>query len=234
MNESKFSGLRLDYVIEKDCPLYQNPKHFCFNSDTTALAQFARFTRNQKILEIGTNNGALLVWADRFEPAFLCGVEVLEEPAKLAMLNMETFVRHPWSIINQPIQDFDQTGFDLCLCNPPYFNPSVHEELKSVENPNGVDERTQARFGLNLSLLEMIQAARKALRSQGRLCFVCRPDRIFEAFNLLGEEHFSLSRLKIIYDARDEQAKIFLAEAIKDGTCLPVIEPAGWFGKKRA
>lgn len=227
-------GLRLDYLIEKDCTLYQNPDHFCFNSDTVALAQFAKFCRGQRILEIGTNNGALLLWADRFDPDYLCGVEVLAEPAKLALLNMQTFARHDWAIYKMPIREFDKTEFDLILCNPPYFQPNIHEGLKSQPDLQQVDARTQARFGLNLSLQEMIQAARKALKSQGKLCFVCRPDRIFESMTLLKEENFALSRLKIVYDARDEQAKIFLAEAVKDGTCQPVIEPAGWFGKKKA
>ena len=38
---------------------YQDSEHFRFNTDTKLLAQFVRLKKQERILDIGTNNGAL-------------------------------------------------------------------------------------------------------------------------------------------------------------------------------
>lgn len=63
----------LDYFIDKNIKLYQNPNDFRFNTDTKLLAQFVRLKKQERILDIGTNNGVLLVYFDRFNVKELVG-----------------------------------------------------------------------------------------------------------------------------------------------------------------
>ena len=82
-------SLTLDYFIHEDLKLYQDCEHFRFNTDTKLLAQFVRLKKQERILDIGTNNGALLVYFDQFHIKELVGVEVLEETSKVAQKNAD-------------------------------------------------------------------------------------------------------------------------------------------------
>ena len=255
-------GLRLDYFLDPSFLVFQHGQHFCFNADSAALAQFIHLRPGQRVLEIGTNNGAILAYLARYAPDFLCGVEILEQPAKLAALNMTRLVPATisWQIVQGSIQtfqkslvSFDQdkaldqsseqnqeptskaqsslcvyssqegleipTSFDVVFCNPPYFalESSRHHEILSL--------RQLARFEQNLDLTVMIQEAARLLRSHGRFFFIHRPNRLAQSFATLQENGFSVARLQIVYDKRDNEAKAFLMEAIKEGTCEPKILP---------
>lgn len=252
--------LRLDYFLDPSFLVFQHGQHFCFNADSAALAQFIHIRPGQRVLEIGTNNGAILAYLARYAPSFLCGVEILEQPAKLAALNMTRLVPDPipWQIVQGSIQTFQKSltssfcqdqsqdqkreekpesiedplpvyqsqengevpaSFDVVFCNPPYFalESSRHHETLSL--------RQLARFEQNLDVVGMIQEAARLLRSHGRFFFVHRPNRLAQSFATLHENGFSVARLQIVYDKRDNEAKAFLMEAIKEGTCEPKILP---------
>jgi tRNA1(Val) A37 N6-methylase TrmN6 len=220
-------SLRLDYFVDPAITLYQNPKHFCFNTDSVLLAQFAKIYKNERAADIGTNNGALLLYCDQFQPAFLAGFEILTEAADLARLNMETFARNPWQIFAQDAADYDGKPFDVILCNPPYF---TLQETASLQNPN---MRHKARNEYSMDLEKLARTARKMLKSSGRIYIVYRPDRLAQLIAEFSRQKFGIKRLKIVYDRRDEQAKSVLVEAVPDANCRLQIEKPGWIGSKK-
>ena len=57
-----------DYINGTDIYLYQHKKMFRINTDTALLAQFMTVKKGERVLDIGTNNGALLLAAQRYEP----------------------------------------------------------------------------------------------------------------------------------------------------------------------
>ena len=57
--------MRKDYFLREDLVLYQDQDAFCFNTDTKFLAHFMELRKNEVVLDIGTNNGALLLAADQ-------------------------------------------------------------------------------------------------------------------------------------------------------------------------
>ena len=70
--------MRKDYFLREDLVLYQDQDAFCFNTDTKFLARFMELRKNEVVLDIGTNNGALLLAADQYPIQLMIGVEVLE------------------------------------------------------------------------------------------------------------------------------------------------------------
>ena len=54
-------SLKLDYFIDENIQLYQDDEHFRFNTDTKLLAKFVRLKKQERVLDIGTNNAAILV-----------------------------------------------------------------------------------------------------------------------------------------------------------------------------
>ena len=50
----------LDYLPNTDIYLYQDKDMFRINSDTRYLGEFLNIKKEESILDIGTNNGALL------------------------------------------------------------------------------------------------------------------------------------------------------------------------------
>lgn len=218
----ELAALRLDYFLDPSCRLYQNPKHFCFNSDSFALAQFCRIHRGERILEIGTNNGALLVYLSRFLPQTLTGVEILEEPARLAACNLSRFVCGRWDLYAGSIEDLEPGAYDVVLCNPPFFPV---ESLPAAQR-NSLSMRQLGRFEKNLDLRTLCEQAARQLRSCGRFCLVHRPERLRDCLQAFEQNGLCLSRLQTVYDCSDGQAKAILLEAVRDGSCQPVIEPA--------
>ena len=217
--------LRKDWFIERDCPLYQNPEHFCFNTDSTLLAQFAQPRKGEKILEIGCNNAAVLLWMDRFDVRQLDGVEILEEPARLARLNLETFARHPWNIFCGDVKDLAPGGYDLVLSNPPFF------PLESGMHEENLDYRQLGRFEVNLDLNSLIAHASRQLRSNGRFILVHRPERLAQILKAFEENSLSLRRFATAYDCRDQEAKSILLEGVKEGNCSVMMEKPVWIGR---
>lgn len=229
--------LRKDWLIDPSCQFYQAPKHFCSNTDTALLAQFVKVPNGSRVLEIGCNNGALLCYLDRYAPSLLCGVEILEDPAKLAAFNCSQFIQHPWKIVNGDIrnlgvlkcqEDLDSCslaslssslqitdeqaadgGFDVVCSNPPFFT------LAESGQRDRCSLKDQGRIEYHLTLHELIENAARLMAANGRFFLVHRTDRLDE---IMGECHqfgLHIRRMQMAVDERDGQTKSVLIEAAK-------------------
>ena len=221
--------LSLDYFIDPSLRLYQDPKAFCFNSDSAALALFAPSVKGKRVAEIGCNNGAILLYLDQFSPAFLCGIEIQEQPAELAIYNLSSFAHGDWQIIqgsvNNPDLDLSAGSFDVVLCNPPYFPLPPDKQAQTLTS------KERARFEADLNVEGMCLSASRLLRSNGKFACVHRPDRLSELMDALKKAKLCPSRLQIAYDAKSSAASAILLEAVKEGTCAMEIEPPMWYDR---
>ena len=213
-------SLKLDYFIDENIQLYQDDEHFRFNTDTKLLAKFVSLKKQERVLDIGTNNAAILVYLDHFDVKELVGVEVLEETSKLAQKNVDTFIKHSCKIVNLPIQEYKDDLFDVVVSNPPYF------KLNANQKPETMTYRHLGRMEENLTLEELVLHANRLLKSYGRFYFVHRPNRLNEINKVLYDNHFSIRNIQFAYDHRDNKVKSVLVEAIKESNCdMNVLEP---------
>ena len=210
--------LQKDYFMDEKIPLYQHPDHFHFNTDTKLLAQFMELRKEESVLDIGTNNGVLLLAADKSEVSKLIGVEVLEEAIKIAQINLETFGKHPFLLYCKKVQELDIEPVDVILSNPPFFTQlATHANTK-------VDMRQLGRIEQNLTLEQLICHAHRLLKSNGRFYFVHRPNRINEIFQLLSKYCFSVRRIQFVYAKTKPYAKSVLIEAYHERMCDAKVE----------
>lgn len=204
------SKLRQDYLVEPGCTLMQDPRQFCLNTDTVLLAKFARPSKGDVLLDIGTNNGALLVYLDRHPLSKMIGVEILEEAAALARTNLEASAHHPFVVINADVRSAEMEPVDYIVSNPPFFTLA---ETFGITNP---DARQKGRIEYNLSLEELIKSASRLLKSNGRMALAHRPERLGEITRLLDQYGLSLARVQTAFDESDGKARSILIEVIKD------------------
>ena len=97
-----------------------------------ATRKICSFKKQERVLDIGTNNAAILVYLDHFNVKELVGVEVLEETSKLAQKNVDTFIKHSCKIVNLPIQEYKDDLFDVVVSNPPYFKLNANQKPETM------------------------------------------------------------------------------------------------------
>jgi tRNA1Val (adenine37-N6)-methyltransferase len=153
-----------------------------FTIDSVCLASFSWVREGERVLDLGTGTGILLLLLGHFHhPGHLVGVEVQPDLARLAALNLE---ENGWSgegrIVAADVRDpraFPEAGFDLVVSNPPY-----HEAERGLVSPD--PGRATARHSLSAGYTEFLDAARRALAPGGRFCFVAPAGRLPEILGL--------------------------------------------------
>lgn len=217
------SERKQDWFISEDCRIWQDPDHFRFNTDTVLLARFMEIRSGESLIDIGTNNGVLLVYADRFQPSRMTGIELLHEPAVLAKENMAR-CQSPWEILEAPVQSVRDRKADVVISNPPFFS------LKATHANTPMTLRQQGRAEFHLDLQDLCQAASRFLDTGGRFYMVHRPDRLQEILVTLQENRMAARRIQLVYDRRDDLCKSVLVEARKDGKPHLQVMPPAWIG----
>lgn len=219
--------LRQDWFLSEDRRLWQHPDHFRFNTDTALLARFMEIRPGDRVVDIGTNNGVLLLYADEYGPGCMTGIELLHEPAQLAKKNLAG-CHSPWTVLESPVQEVTKLKADVVLSNPPYFS------LAATDSRTPLTLRQQGRAEFHLTLRELCASAARFLDDGGRFYLVHRPDRLQEILTELQTCRLAAKRLQLVYDRRDGLCKSLLVEARKNGSPggLRIMEP-GWIGQER-
>jgi tRNA1(Val) A37 N6-methylase TrmN6 len=209
---------RLDYLYATPFFIRQNRNMYHFSSDSELLGRFIRPEEADRVLDIGTNNGVLLLYASMHRPQLLCGIDLFEEVIELARENLErNQVRA--ELYACPLQEFEHEPFSLVISNPPFFTSS-RNDLKSA-NPY----RRAARFTDTLSVQDLFFHARRLLTKQGRVC-VIYPDQLFQEARREAEANgFSLLRLQNVLDQRGGVLKRRLMEFVRSDAAETIIEP---------
>lgn len=199
-----------DYVHGTTTYLHQRKDMFRMNTDTSLLANFMQIRKKERVLDIGTNNGALLAVAATKHPAHLYGVEIQEEACVLAAHNLKE-CGIPFTIIHGDASKMKLPAVDVVVCNPPYF--------KVTKNAN-LNESLYLRIARHECYLPfplLCEKASQALQEKGRFYLVHRADRSGELMKELLLHRFSVRTLQYVYDPSKPEAVSVLIEALKDG-----------------
>lgn len=197
-----------DYLPDTSIDIFQYDDMFRMNTDTALLGNFMKVNEDDYVLDIGTNNGALLLYASRYT-FNLYGVDMLDEAIKLAKYNFNYHNLDDSNLYVSKIQDivFD-IKFDCIVCNPPYFKNHSPQRGKNYF-------KSVARHEMYLDLNELCASVNINLKEMGRFYMVHRAERIPDICITLNKYGLTIKNMQFMYDESKECAITVLIEAFK-------------------
>lgn len=201
---------RLDYLPNhEEIKIYQDDEMFCINTDTMVLGEFLDIKKKDIVLDIGTNTGALLLYASKFKPKKLIGIDINEKALELAKENMKLN-----NITNVELIHADGNTFrnneevDVVIFNPPYF--------KTPSSDKGSNKYLAlAKHEDNFPLESMIQCVNRNLRNNGTLYFLFQTTRLNEGLKVLNEKKLVVKKMQFVYDENKENSTVVMLKAVK-------------------
>lgn len=180
---------------------------FPLGGDALALGDFASVKPGQRVCDLGTGSGALLLLlARRAEGLSLTGIDIDPLAARTARENLE---RNGLSgeIVAGDLRkaSLPAGGFDLVISNPPYFpagggtsgGPARSEELCTLE--------------------ELCAAAGRLVKNGGRFSLCHRPERLADVICALRAHNLEPKRLRLISHGPGYPPSLLLIEAARQG-----------------
>jgi tRNA1(Val) A37 N6-methylase TrmN6 len=209
--------ITLDYLPKTNIQLYQDDEMIRINTDTEVLGEFLEVYRNDIVLDMGTNQGALLLYASRFNPKKLIGLEINQRGCDLAKRNMELNNIPNYEIINGDIITYTSTPVDVIICNPPYFKTDPH-------NKGDNKFLAIAKHEGDLTLDKLITSIKRNLKDNGTLYFLFMTPRLDEVLAELNKNNIIPKVLKFVYDTKKKTSNVFLVKAVKNAKKGLVVE----------
>ena len=219
-------GERVDQLFSTDVKIIQNREVFSYSIDSVLLSRFPKIPSRGLIVDLCSGNGAVGLFASTRTKAPIIEVEIQERLADMAERSIQlNDLGEQVQMINDDLKNLlnhvPRTGVDLILCNPPYF------KVSETSKKNLSEHYLLARHEITTNLEEICDTARHALKSNGRLALVHRPDRFLDIIDTLRQYNLAPKRIQFVYPKVGKDANLLLIEAIKDGSTdgLKILPP---------
>ena len=185
-----------------------------FSIDAVILADHVRPREDERILELGTGCGiVLLMLAFRNPKAHYFGVEIQSDLYKLAAENvkrnqMQGCIRLFGQNMTKLKPGLIDGPVDMVISNPPY------RKIDSGRiNPN--HQKAVARHEIKLTLSDLFSVVRRMLRTAGRFVAVYTAERTSEFMLEMKTAGIEPKYLRVVYSAWNTEAKLILIEGVK-------------------
>lgn len=197
---------KMDYLSGTDIYLWQRKDMFRCNTDTALLGHFMQVKERESLLDIGCNNGALMLYASLHKPAYLYGVDLFEEALELAKKNLEYNRVTNFSLLCGDATKLKLPCVDVIVSNPPYFDTAENG------NRNENEYIKAARHEGTLTLDCLFQCAEQALKENGRFYLVHRALRITDIIEASLKYDLHAKKMQLVYDENKDEATAVLFE----------------------
>lgn len=193
-------------------------------TDTFLLSSLPRLKKGLKVCDLGCGTGLLsLLLLQRRNDIMVTGVELQEKAASLARraaeengLGERLTICH--GDLRQTKALFPTGGFDLVVCNPPYYAPDSGKVSAS-------DTLRAARSETTCTLEDACHAAAYLLRWGGEFCLVHKPERLTDVLCAMRAHHMEPKRLRFVCPTASAAPSLILVEGKRGGksglTILP-------------
>ncbi|ALT81228.1 MULTISPECIES: tRNA1(Val) (adenine(37)-N6)-methyltransferase [Streptococcus] len=220
------AGERIDQLFSTDVKIIQNKDVFSYSIDSVLLSRFPKIPSRGLIVDLCSGNGAVGLFASTRTKAPIIEVELQERLANMAERSIQlNQLENQVQMINDDLKNLlnhvPRSGVDLILCNPPYF------KVSETSKKNLSEHYLLARHEIATNLEEICEVARHALKSNGRLAMVHRPDRFLDIIDTMRQYNLAPKRIQFVYPKMGKDANMLLIEAIKDGSTdgLKILPP---------
>lgn len=219
-------GERIDQLFSTDVKIIQNKDVFSYSIDSVLLSRFPKIPKKGLIVDLCSGNGAVGLFASTRTKAPITLVELQERLADMAKRSIQlNNLQDQVHMVNDDLKNLldyvPRSQVDLMLCNPPYFKAT------ETSKKNLSEHYLLARHEITTNLEEICNVARHALKSNGRLAMVHRPDRFLDILDTLRRYNLAPKRIQFVYPKEGKDANMLLIEAIKDGATdgLKILPP---------
>lgn len=212
----------MNYTV--DCigsiKICQPKEGYRFSVDALILAHFVNLKRVKKAVDIGAGTGIIgIILAKKYPEAHITMIEIQPEIAELAqksikLNNVEARAR----VLCMDAKNFDETGFDLIVSNPPFRRPGTGRISPE-------EKKAFARHELSLSVNDLAKIGQRALKHHGRLCMIHLPERLTEIVKIMSKHNLEIKRLRFVHSKINTEAKMVLIEAVLGGKVGLRVEP---------
>ena len=201
----------LDYLPNHpEIKLFQDHSMICINTDTMVLGEFLEVYRHDTVLDIGTNNGSLLLYANRWNAKKLIGVDINSRALELAKKNLELNGIKNYELINADAKTLRIDPVDVVICNPPYFK-------NTLDSKNSNQDIALAKHDDSLPLDALIKSIVNNLKDNGKLFFVYQSSRLQEVIDTFSKYHLNIKVMQFVYNVNKDNSNITLFKAVKGG-----------------
>lgn len=187
-----------------------------FGTDAVLLADFARPSKKHFCCDFGTGCGIIpMLWqvwscgcncsAVEIQPE---GIDMLNRSIRLNQSKMTGEIYPVCADIRNLKGSLNHGCYDVITCNPPYFRQN-----------NGIANRDTAqnmtRHDVTCTLNDVAIAAKKLLKTGGRLNMCNRPDRLIDTIEAMRSSKIEPKRLRFVQQRIDKAPWLFLIEGKK-------------------
>lgn len=190
--------------------------------DPILLADFVEAKKGDRIIDLGTGSGVIpICLAERFKDIEIVGLELQEGLIKIAREKTSPHLNPPpqggrnlIEIIKGDIRDvksiFDAESFDIVVGNPPYRKAD-----DGRINPD--KEKAIARHEIEITLSELIKAAKYLVKNLGSVNIIYHPYRLTELLSTMTENKITPKRIQFVHPTTNYKAEMVMVEGIKNG-----------------
>ena len=211
-----------DYIV------FQDTDDYAFSQDSVFLANMAKLSSSDAVLDLGCGSGILSTLAlVKKHVKKAVGIELQPRVADMARDSaIQNGLQDKFEVICADVKDIRSIlkaeSFDKVLCNPPYFTNSGNSGQKSVSseendalNVNDKIEKSVSRTESTATLDDFVKGASYALRFGGDAWFVIKADRMASLIYSLKSYNLEPKEATLIYPKPTSDVDVVIIKARK-------------------
>lgn len=205
-------GESLEELFEGGLKIIQNKNYYRFTSDSVLLTRFVRAKRGERVADFCAGSGIVGLHFYALAPEAVSSVALFEMQPELSEMSARSVALNGlknFTAVCSRVQDIGREyneAFSLVLCNPPY-------ERGGFENADY--KKAVCRKEITVTLADIVDAARRALKFGGRLALVNRADRLAEVLYAMKSRGIEPKRLQFVCGREGAKPYLLLAEGTK-------------------
>lgn len=211
-----------------DYTVFQDTDDYAFSQDSVFLANMAKLSPSDAVLDLGCGSGILSTLAlVKKHVKKAVGIELQPRVADMARDSaIQNGLQDKFEVICADVKDIRSIlkaeSFDKVLCNPPYFTNSGNSGQKSVSdeendalNINAKTEKSVSRTESTATLDDFVKGASYALRFGGDAWFVIKADRMASLIYSLKSYNLEPKEATLIYPKPTSDVDVVIIKARK-------------------
>ena len=211
-----------DYIV------FQDTDDYAFSQDSVFLANMAKLSSSDAVLDLGCGSGILSTLAlVKKHVKKAVGIELQPRVADMARDSaIQNGLQDKFEVICADVKDIRSIlkaeSFDKVLCNPPYFTNSGNSGQKSVSgegndalNINAKTGKSVSRTESTATLDDFVKGASYALRFGGDAWFVIKADRMASLIYSLKSYNLEPKEATLIYPKPTSDVDVVIIKARK-------------------